>query len=350
VFAPFTTTAKEEILSPFPLCCADPALASCMVNLEKPHQGVAPQNPALHQGIAWSNSTSALGLRSLAVENRVRSRCTGKERDSESGLDYFGRRHYASSMARWMSPDPINLSKARLLNPTNRLNKYVYGGNNPLKFVDRDGEDITIFYRAPSGGSNDFGHIFVGALNQATGQVGFLDYYPHGTANGYGSAPGEYNNGDMSSRAQENAEGKFSTLTIQTSPEEAQKVIDVINALKNGSTPDYSAVTNNCTTVCEDVLQDLGLDYGDIFPSSYWYDVYKDFSANALDHPIWTQMVGAPIPTPGNEYGRPRNFPGVNNFSQWLFQLYQNQQQQPQPKACVEAHDSSGQGTGTVCQ
>jgi hypothetical protein len=68
----------------------------------------------------------------------------------------------------------------------------------------------------------------------------------------------------------------------------------------------------------------------------------KDFSANALDHPIWTQMVGVPIPTPGNEYGRPRNFPGVNNFSQWLFQLYQNQQQQPQPKACVEVDDGLG--------
>jgi hypothetical protein len=53
-------------------------------------------------------------------------------------------------------------------------------------------------------------------------------------------------------------------------------------------------------------------------------------------------MVGAPIPTPGNEYGRTRNFPGVNNFSQWLFQLYQNQQQQPQPKACVEVDDGLG--------
>jgi hypothetical protein len=30
---------------------------------------------------------------------------TGKERDSESGLDYFGARYYASNMGRWMSPD-----------------------------------------------------------------------------------------------------------------------------------------------------------------------------------------------------------------------------------------------------
>ena len=30
---------------------------------------------------------------------------TGKERDTESGLDYFGARYYGSTMGRWMSPD-----------------------------------------------------------------------------------------------------------------------------------------------------------------------------------------------------------------------------------------------------
>jgi len=33
------------------------------------------------------------------------SRCTGKERDAESGLDYFGARYFSSNMGRWMSPD-----------------------------------------------------------------------------------------------------------------------------------------------------------------------------------------------------------------------------------------------------
>lgn len=266
---------------------------------------------------------------------------TGKERDSESGLDYFGARHYASSMGRWMVPDRLNLTSARLVNPTNTLNKYVYGGNNPLKYIDKDGKDITIFYRPPSGASGDYGHIMLGALNQATGKVGFLDYYPAGNVNGLGQGPGAFNTGNMSERAAQNADGKFATLTIQTSPEEAQKVLDLIGALKNGSAPDYSALTNNCTTVCEDVLQDLGLDFGDVFPSSYWADVYNNFSADAQAHPIWTRMMGV-HGTPGNEYGNPRNFPGVNNFSQWLFTLYQNQQQQPQPKACVEVDDGLG--------
>jgi RHS repeat-associated protein len=32
---------------------------------------------------------------------------TGKERDAESGNDYFGARCYASSMGRFMSPEPV---------------------------------------------------------------------------------------------------------------------------------------------------------------------------------------------------------------------------------------------------
>jgi RHS repeat-associated protein len=74
------------------------------------------------------------------------SRFTGKERDSESGLDNFGKRYYASTMGRWMSPDLVNVTEDRVVNPANTLNKYVYGGNNPLKYIDPDGQDITYFY------------------------------------------------------------------------------------------------------------------------------------------------------------------------------------------------------------
>jgi hypothetical protein len=160
--------------------------------------------------------------------------------------------------------------------------------------------------------------------------------------NGLGQGPGAFNAGDMSERAAQNAAGQFATLTIQTSPEEAQKVINLLDAMmKNGSVPDYSALSNNCTTVCEDVLKDLGLNFGDKLPSSFWSDAYYKYSAAAQAHPIWTQLLGTQH-APGYEYGNPRNFPGVNNFSQWLFQLYQNQQQQPQPKACVEVDDGLG--------
>lgn len=65
---------------------------------------------------------------------------TGKERDSESGNDYFGARYYASSMGRFMSPDPSGLYFADPTNPQS-LNHYAYVQNNPLVNVDPNGLD-----------------------------------------------------------------------------------------------------------------------------------------------------------------------------------------------------------------
>ncbi len=64
---------------------------------------------------------------------------TGKERDSESGNDYFGARYYASSMGRWLSPDPGQISRNHLANPQ-KWNKYNYTLNNPLRYFDPDGQ------------------------------------------------------------------------------------------------------------------------------------------------------------------------------------------------------------------
>ncbi len=74
--------------------------------------------------------------------SRGASQFTGKERDAETGLDYFGARYYGSTMGRWMSPDwsaqvePVPYAK--LDNPQS-LNLYSYTLNNPLSKVDVDG-------------------------------------------------------------------------------------------------------------------------------------------------------------------------------------------------------------------
>jgi RHS repeat-associated protein len=73
---------------------------------------------------------------------RCASQFTGKERDTETGLDYFGARYYASNMGRWMSPDwsssPEAVPYATLSNPQS-LNLYSYVGNNPMSTADADG-------------------------------------------------------------------------------------------------------------------------------------------------------------------------------------------------------------------
>jgi RHS repeat-associated protein len=70
---------------------------------------------------------------------------TGKERDAESGNDYFGARYYSSNMGRFMSPDSgadatlgVPVPFADLENPQS-LNLYGYVHNNPLRFTDPDG-------------------------------------------------------------------------------------------------------------------------------------------------------------------------------------------------------------------
>jgi RHS repeat-associated protein len=67
---------------------------------------------------------------------------TGKERDTESGNDYFGARYYASTMGRFLSPDwssdPEAVPFADIGNPQS-LNLYAYVNNNPLRSRDPDG-------------------------------------------------------------------------------------------------------------------------------------------------------------------------------------------------------------------
>jgi RHS repeat-associated protein len=73
---------------------------------------------------------------------------TGKERDTESGLDNFGARYYSSATGRFMSPDwsakaePVPY--ASLHNPQT-LNLYGYVNNNPLSAIDESGHSAGVF-------------------------------------------------------------------------------------------------------------------------------------------------------------------------------------------------------------
>ena len=67
---------------------------------------------------------------------------TGKERDAESGLDYFGARYFSGGMGRFTSPDwlasPAPVPYGDFSDPQT-LNLFSYARNNPLSLVDPDG-------------------------------------------------------------------------------------------------------------------------------------------------------------------------------------------------------------------
>jgi RHS repeat-associated protein len=66
----------------------------------------------------------------------------GKERDAETGLDYYGARYYSPLFSRFISPDwssvPVPVPYADSGNPQT-LNQYAFVHNNPMSIDDPDG-------------------------------------------------------------------------------------------------------------------------------------------------------------------------------------------------------------------
>ncbi|MBN1595252.1 VCBS repeat-containing protein [candidate division FCPU426 bacterium] len=60
-----------------------------------------------------------------------RYRYSGKERDTETGLYYYGARYYAPWLGRWISTDPAG--------PAAGLNAYAFVNGNPMNQIDRHG-------------------------------------------------------------------------------------------------------------------------------------------------------------------------------------------------------------------
>ena len=108
------------------------------------------------------------------LHRKPRLHNTGKESDSETGLYYFGARYLDPKTGRWLSGDPAlgeylpsapvsdearkrngNLpGMGGVFNYVN-LHAYHYAGNNPVKYVDPDGEVWIDFIKRESGFNHD---------------------------------------------------------------------------------------------------------------------------------------------------------------------------------------------------
>jgi RHS repeat-associated protein len=214
----------------------------------------------------------------------TRQKFTQKERDSESGLDYFLARYYSSTQGRFTSIDPHNIviethyahdeQQAReqfisyLSNPQ-RWNRYPYALNNALLYTDPDGKDVTIYYR-PSDKGKDAGHIFIYVRNDETGESAYFDYLPNDDLGV------SILNNVRQSRIDETA-----SLTIRTNAEQEQAILNGIKELQK-STPDWHLLGGpNCVTKSSELLKLGGIEISGPRPIDFWGDAFKQFSKEA---------------------------------------------------------------------
>jgi len=118
---------------------------------ENSHQGFDGIKAALCLESMEAKSNTASGMPVCLWREGIGSRSSGKERDAETGLDYFEARYFSGAQGRFLSVDPENAG-AKHEDPQS-WNAYAYARNNPLKYTDPDG----LMYRlcTPSGSCID---------------------------------------------------------------------------------------------------------------------------------------------------------------------------------------------------
>jgi RHS repeat-associated protein len=108
---------------------------------ENSHQGFEGIKAALCLGSMKAKSNTASGMPVCLWQEGIGSRSSGKERDNETGLDYFGARYYSGAQGRWTSPDEP-FADQHPEDPQS-WNLYAYVRNNPITNTDPNGKDCT---------------------------------------------------------------------------------------------------------------------------------------------------------------------------------------------------------------
>jgi RHS repeat-associated protein len=174
---------------------------------------------------------------------------TGKERDSESGNDYFGARYYASTMGRWLSPDwsakeePVPYAK---LGDPQTLNLYSYVTNNPLGRADLDGHagDILVIEDGPTQG-NPIGHTAIAITGKGV--------FSFGNGTPLGSSTTDYLQGQASRRDQ-------TVTVIKTTPEQDQAAYNAL--MKQNDKGGINVYPDNCSARSNAALDAAGVPTG----------------------------------------------------------------------------------------
>ena len=95
-----------------------------------------------HDYLPFGEEIGSLGGRTAALKysaSGTAQKFTGKERDTESGLDYFGARYFSGAGGRFTSADAPLVDQFAA--DPGSWNLYTYTRNNPLRFIDPTGRE-----------------------------------------------------------------------------------------------------------------------------------------------------------------------------------------------------------------
>jgi RHS repeat-associated protein len=183
----------------------------------------------------------------------VAQKFTGKERDAETGLDYFGARYFGASQARFTASDPHNpviesrgqVEFQQYLSQPLNWNRYSYARSNPLKYLDPDGRETKLAVGRQTQ-DNPFGHVAI-IINDKVYSYG--TNYNGGAKRDWGASASTYLSKQANLR-------ETDLLTIKVSDQQEQQLEQILNQNNpnDAGAPPYDLIGNSCVTQCERAL------------------------------------------------------------------------------------------------
>jgi RHS repeat-associated protein len=202
---------------------------------------------------------------------------TSKERDVETGYDYFGARYYDSRIARWLQVDPLERVK-------NNLSTYQYVNNNPIFYRDPDGQK-----------EKPFNALFDKPITRISGTA---TYFKDGPSKAYNCHSFAWHNsmGDMSDSRNRN--------------------VIAMGAWRWDNFPDddireYSAIQLSSNT--PNIVGDKVVYYVDLNGNGQWDEgepIYHSAVVEEVDNEGNTTVVGAKM----GQSELALNHPGADNY------------------------------------
>lgn len=174
---------------------------------------------------------------------------TGAGLETGEYLDYMHARYYDPKLARFLSVDPKERREALKL--PQGWNRYAYAHNNPLKYLDPDGEETKLAVGLQTD-RNPIGHVAI-IINDKVYSYGTNWSQRSQSQQDWGASSQVYLDSQAGHR-------QTQLLTLNITPEQEQKLqqhLDANNPNAPGA-PGYNHLTNNCASVCQNAFVQTG--------------------------------------------------------------------------------------------